>query len=197
MGKTPRTCGGSNCYYKLTWSDFFDVFVGKLIEVEHNELEESSVPNVHNVPNTPTHLANLEEQTTNIETVPPLNVDTSQEQSGLDTLSTLGTELPPSNEKTNSSDLTPKQEHQIAEEKTAEVSAEGVSNLQATPQDSAEACLANPICEAKLVRCIWKRLKVPWEERKAALYAEIERRGELFAYCLKDAVERTRRVTGA
>ncbi len=62
-------------------------------------------------------------------------------------------------------------------------------------QNSVEACLANPICETKLVRCIWKRLKVPWEERKAAVYAEIERRGDLFAYCLKDAVERTRRGT--
>jgi len=37
---------------------------------------------------------------------------------------------------------------------------------------------------------------VPWEERKAALYAEIERRGELFAYCLEYAVKRTKQVAG-
>jgi hypothetical protein len=191
MGKTPRTCWGSNCYYKLTWEDFFGVFVGKLIEVEHIEHEESSVPSVHNVPSTPIRLANLEEQTSNIETAPPTGVDTSQEQSELDTLCTLGTNLPPSSEKTNSSDLSPKQELQSAEEKSAEVSAEGSSNLQIP--DSAESCLANPICAGRLKLCLWNHLKVPWEEKKAALYAEIERRGELFAYCLKDAVEYTKR----
>jgi hypothetical protein len=191
MGKTPRTCWGSNCYYKLTWEDFFGVFVGKLIEVEHIEHEESSVPSVHNVPSTPIRLANLEEQTSNIETTPPTGVDTSQEQSELDTLCTLDTNLPPSSEKTNSSDLAPKQELQSAEEKSAEVSAEGASNLQIP--DSAESCLANPICAGRLKLCLWKHLKVPWEEKKAALYAEIERRGELFAYCLKDAVEYTKR----
>lgn len=36
---------------------------------------------------------------------------------------------------------------------------------------------------------------MPKEEKKA-LYAEIERRGDLFAYCLKDAVEYARRVSG-
>jgi hypothetical protein len=63
--------------------------------------------------------------------------------------------------------------------------------------DSAEACLANPICTAKLKRCIWIHLKVPKEEKKAAAKAEFESRGELFAYCLKDAVEYARRVAGS
>jgi hypothetical protein len=61
------------------------------------------------------------------------------------------------------------------------------------PPDSEESCLANPICLNRLKLCIWRRLKVPKEEKKAALYAEIERRGELFAYCLKDAIEYARR----
>jgi hypothetical protein len=101
MGKTPRTCWGSNCYYKLTWGDFFGVFVGKLIEVEHIEHEESSVPSVHNVSSTPMRLANLEEQTTNIEATPLTGVDTSQEQSEPSTPSTPSTNSPHS-EKTNS-----------------------------------------------------------------------------------------------
>jgi len=63
--------------------------------------------------------------------------------------------------------------------------------------DPAGACLANPICRNRLELCIWKRLKMPKEEKKAALYAEIERRGELFAYCLKDAVEYTKRESEA
>jgi len=63
--------------------------------------------------------------------------------------------------------------------------------------DLAEACLANPICRNRLEICLWKRLKMPKEEKKAALYAEIERRGELFAYCLKDAVEYARRESEA
>jgi hypothetical protein len=178
MGKIPRTCRGSNCYYKLTWSDFFDVFVGKLVETEHNELEESSVPNVHNVPNTPMRLANLEEQTTNVETAPPFGVDTSQGQSGIGTLCTLGTNSPHS-EKTNSSNLAARQ----GSEKQAV--AEGAA--------PAESCLASPICMNRLKLCLWKHLKVPREEKKAALYAELERRGELFEYCLKDALEYTRR----
>jgi hypothetical protein len=53
--------------------------------------------------------------------------------------------------------------------------------------------LANPICVNRLKLCLWKHLKVPKEEKKAALYAEIERRGELFEYCLKDAVEYAKR----
>jgi hypothetical protein len=202
MGKTSRTCGGSNChptccYYKLMWQDFFDIFVGKLIEREYNEVVEvegSSVLNVLNVLNPPTRLTHFEEQITNNETTAQTNINTSQAQSELSTLSTLSTNLPPSSEKTNSSDLAPKQELQSAEEKAAEVSAEGASSLQVP--DSAESCLANSICINRLKLCIlnrFKRLKVPKEERKAALYAEIERRGELFAYCLKDAVEYAKR----
>ncbi len=61
--------------------------------------------------------------------------------------------------------------------------------------DSAEACLANPICINRLKLCLWKRLKVPVGEKKAAVNAEIEKRGDLFAYCLKDALEYARRET--
>ncbi|MFZ8808950.1 MAG: hypothetical protein ACO2PN_12730, partial [Pyrobaculum sp.] len=186
LGKIPRTHGISGWYYKLTWGDFFDVFVGKLIEVEHNEPEESPVSNVGSVGNPPMRLTDLEEQAINVEAVPPTGIDISQGQSELPTLLTLPTNLPPS-EKTNSSNLAPRQELQSA----AEASAEGASNLQ-TP-DSANACLANPICKNRLILCLWKRLKVPKEEKKAAIDAEIERRGELFAYCLKDAVEYARR----
>jgi hypothetical protein len=64
-------------------------------------------------------------------------------------------------------------------------------------QNSAEACLANPICKNRLIACLWKRLKVPKEEKKATIAAEIERRGDLFAYCLKDAIEYVRRETKA
>jgi hypothetical protein len=54
--------------------------------------------------------------------------------------------------------------------------------------------MSNDICLSKLKACIWKHLRhVPVEERKAALYAEIERRGELFSRCLKDAIEYARR----
>jgi len=53
--------------------------------------------------------------------------------------------------------------------------------------------LASPICMNRLKLCLWKHLKVPMGEKKAALYAEIERRGELFEYCLKDAVEYAKR----
>jgi hypothetical protein len=423
MGKIPRTHGISSWYYKLTWEDFFDVFVGKLVEVEHNEQEESSVGNVSKVSNPPMRLSNLEEQTTNVETAPPTGVDTSQEQGELPTLLTLPTSLPPSRETTNSPDLAlwkiftdyaakglvpsvvagsilwPKNtkmlgriprmslkrpdgtvEHYykltwqdffevfvgrlVAEDQqttgeytiypgagvsggyvvspptpltnlgnqatnvetaapvnvdtsqgqgglttqppsagglpvvsegagdsavvspqepltqieglmeevetasligqeqgelttgphaptTAVVNAPSslpesrghvaniepalaigvdvgqelsglttltplttaqnkfldgkneVAHLAETAEsrklDSAEACMANPICLNRLKLCILnrlKRLKVPKEERKAALYAEIERRGDLFAYCLKDAVEYTRRVAG-
>jgi hypothetical protein len=177
----------------LTWFDFFDVFVGKLIEIEHNKQDESSVSSVHNVPSTPMRLSNLEGQMTNIEAVPPTNVDVSQGQSELGTLCTLDTNLPPSNEKIDSSDLAPKQELQCAEEKAAEVPTEVASNLPATPLDYAEACLANPICMNRLKLCIWKHLKAPREEKKAALYAEIERRGPLFERCLKDALEYAKR----
>ena len=166
MGKVPRTCGGSNCYYKLTWQDFFDVFVGKLVESEYRE---SPVSNVLNVPNAPMPLTSLEEQAANIKTTTPAGVDTSQELSGLDTLGTLDTGLPPSNIETK-------------------------IDAQTATLDSAESCMSNDICLSRLKACIWKHLRhVPVEERKAALYAEIERRGELFSRCLKDAIEYARR----
>jgi hypothetical protein len=60
--------------------------------------------------------------------------------------------------------------------------------------NSAEVCLTSPICANKLKRCLWKHLRhVPVEERKAALYAEIELRGPLFERCLKDALGYVRR----
>jgi hypothetical protein len=64
------------------------------------------------------------------------------------------------------------------------------------PPDSEDSCLANPICVNRLKLCLWKHLKVPKEEKKAAIYAEIERRGELFEYCLRDALEYARRESG-
>jgi len=72
--------------------------------------------------------------------------------------------------------------------KAAEEAAEPAGRPE-PPRGSAEACLSNPICGNRLKLCIWKRLKVSKEERKKALYEEIERRGELFQFCIKDAVE--------
>jgi hypothetical protein len=58
--------------------------------------------------------------------------------------------------------------------------------------------LANPICANRLKLCLWKHLRhVPVEERKVAAQAEIERRGELFSYCLKDAIEYAKREAEA
>jgi hypothetical protein len=174
----------------LTWFDFFDVFVGKLIEVEHNEDEERLVSNVHNVPNTPTRLTHFEEQVTNNETTVQTNIGTSQAQSELDTLCTLDTNLSSISEKTNSSDLAPKRELDSVSVQHAQPT---VLYYSFSPPDSAESCLANPICANRLKLCLWKRLKVPKEEKKAALYAEIERRGPLFERCLKDALEYAKR----
>jgi hypothetical protein len=112
----------------------------------------------------------------NIESASAANMNVGQEQSGLTTLTPL----------------TPAQNNTIYSKNEFAHPAETAESRK-TELDSAEACLANPVCAAKLTRCIWKRLKVPWEEKKAALYAEIERRGELFAYCLKYAVEYARR----
>jgi hypothetical protein len=239
MGKVPRTCGGSNCYYKLTWGDFFDVFVGKLVESEYTE--ESYVSNVHNVSNPPTPLTSLEEQATNIKTTTPADVDTSQEQSGLDTTSRTAESIVPNtpagqtavpkgrggldtagvssvlnvpNPPTPLTNLE-KQKTNIEVAPLASVNkGKGQSgldtlctldtdlpannietkiNVQSAAPDSAETCLANPICANRLILCLWKRLKVPKEEKKAAITAEIERRGDLFAYCFKNALEYARR----
>jgi hypothetical protein len=71
------------------------------LPVEHIEHEESSVLGVLGVLGTPMRLANLEEQTTNIETAPPFGVDACQGQSEPSTPSTPSTNSPHS-EKTNS-----------------------------------------------------------------------------------------------
>jgi len=246
MGKVPRTCGGSNCYYKLTWGDFFDVFVGKLVESEYYT-EETPVSNVPNVPNPPIPLTSLEEQAANDKPTTPVGVDTSQEQSELDTTSRTAESVVPNSPKLDTAALsapnllgklgtidsavrlvvpnppTPltdleKQETNIETAPPVsvdkgkgqsgldtlgtldtELSTSNIEKIGTSPPaegrnvDSAEACLANPICANRLKLCLWKHLKVPKEEKKAALYAEIERRGELFSRCLKDAVEYARR----
>jgi hypothetical protein len=208
LGRIPRTCGkhldgGVDCYYKMTWGDFFEVFVGKLIESE--AAEEGQVLNGAEVLNAPMRLTNSEEQKTNIETTPPTNIDTNQAQSGLSTLSTLSTNLPKGiNEKSEilrASEAVEKREEsgEQAPAKSAEApppaaseaatseASQGQINL--APADPAAACMSNPICGNRLKLCIWRHLKAPREEKKKALYAEIERRGEVFAHCIKDAVE--------
>ena len=110
----------------------------------------------------------------NIEPAPAASISVSQEQRGL-------TIQPP---------LTPAQTYNINEKIEISPLAE---TAESRKLDSAETCLANSICMNRLILCLWKRLKVPKEERKAAIAAEIERRGDLFAYCLKDAVEYARR----
>jgi hypothetical protein len=212
LGRIPRTCGkhldgGVDCYYKMTWGDFFEVFVGKLIESE--AAEEGQVLSGAEVLNAPMRLTNPEEQKTNIETTPPTNIDTSQAQSGLSTLSTLSTELPKGiNEKSDilrASEAVEKREESAehASAKSAEIppASPAASEAKAAtpeasqeqknlaPADPAAACMSNPICGNRLKLCIWRHLKVPGNEKKKALYAEIERRGELFAHCIKDAVE--------
>jgi hypothetical protein len=118
----------------------------------------------------------------NIEPGSAASVDVSQEQSGL-------TPLTPLTPATNNIIYGRNEFAHPAE--TAE-SRKDVHGL-----DPAEACLASPICRNRLELCIWKRLRVPKEEKKAALLAEIEKRGDLFAYCLKDAEEYTRRESEA
>jgi len=212
LGKIPRTCGKRlggevDCYYKMSWSEFFEVFVGKLIGSE--AAEEGQVLIGAEVLNAPTRLTNSEEQRTNIETTPPGSIDVSQAQRGLSTLSTLSTDLPKGiNEKSEilrASGAVEKRE-ESAENAPAK-SAEAPPTLPAaseakaaTPEpqqgqinlalgDPAVACMANPICGNRLKLCIWKRLKVQKEDKKKALYEEIERRGELFKFCIKDALE--------
>jgi len=247
MGKVPRTCGGSNCYYKLTWGDFFDVFVGKLVESEYY-IEEGPVSNVPNVPNAPMPLTSLEERETVIKPTAPVSVGTSQGQSGLDTTNKTAESVvsnPPkldtaalsapnllgklgttdsavrhvvSNPPTPLTDLE-RQETNIETAPPAAVDkGKGQSGLdtlgtldtglppnnietkfdtQTAALDSAETCLATPICANRLTLCLWKHLRhVPVEERKAAIYTEIERRGELFSRCLEDALEYARRESG-
>ncbi|MFP3169557.1 MAG: hypothetical protein RXR01_10655, partial [Thermoproteus sp.] len=178
LGKIPRTCGKHlsgevDCYYKMTWGDFFEVFVGKLIESE--AAEEGQVLIGAEVLNAPMHLTNSEEQKTNIETTTPTNIDTNQAQSGLSTLSTLSTDLPKGiNEKSENlrvSEAVEKREESAeqAPVKSAEAppalpaaseakaatpeASQGQINL--APADPAAACMSNPICGNRLKLCIW------------------------------------------
>ncbi len=124
--------------------------------------------------NPPSSLTESREYATNIEPVPAASISVSQEQRGL-------TFQPP---------LTTTQTCNI--DRKIEVSPPA-ETAESRKVDSAEGCLTNPICMNRLILCLWKRLKVPKEEKKAAIAAEIEKRGNLFAYCLKDAVEYARR----
>jgi len=134
------------------------------------------------VVNPPSSLMESRGHAINIEPGSAASVDVSQEQSGL-------TPLTPLTPATNNIIYGRNEFAHPAE--TAE-SRKDVHGL-----DPAEACLASPICRNRLELCIWKRLRVPKEEKKAALLAEIEKRGDLFAYCLKDAEEYTRRESEA
>jgi hypothetical protein len=95
LGRIPRTSlrrsdGAVEHYYKLTWEDFLEVFVGKLVAGDQQTTEQyntyqSAGVSGGEVVSPPTPLTNLENQATNIETVQQANVDTSQGQSGLTT----------------------------------------------------------------------------------------------------------------
>jgi hypothetical protein len=127
------------------------------------------------VVNPPSSLIESKEHAANTETAPAVSINVSQEQRGL-------TISPP---------LTPAQTYNIDEKIENSPHAE---TAESRKLDSAETCLANPICMNRLKLCLWKRLRhVPVEERKAALYAEIERLGELFSRCLEDALEYAKR----
>jgi hypothetical protein len=126
------------------------------------------------VVNPPSSLIKSRGHVANVESAPAAGISVSQEQGGL-TMQPL---------------LTPAQTYNIDRRVEASPPAE---TAESRGSDSAEACLANPICRGRLTLCIWKHLKVPREEKKAALYAEIERRSELFSRCLKDAIEYARR----
>ena len=281
LGRIPRTPlrrsdGTVEHYYKLTWQDFFEVFVGRLVAGDQQTIEEHvSYPNYGGyggeVVSLPTLLTNLENQATNIETVQQANVDTSQGQRELTTSPpsaagrpvvnegapsagvvspqepltqleakkeeveaalftdkgqselTTGTHTPTTEvvnplsslaeskgyvtniEQTAASDVNMSQEQRelttsppLTTAQTYNINAKienspPAETAESRKLDSAETCLANPICANRLKLCLWKRLRVPKEEKKAALYAEIERRGDLFAYCLKDALEYVRR----
>jgi len=216
LGRIPRTSwkrpdGTVEYYYKLTWQEFFETFVGQLIASEQREVAEGAGQMVSGgevvSPLKPS--TNIENQATNIETAPPISVDSSKAQSELTTLTTLTTDLPKGinsqNEFLRASGAVEKQEEsgEQAPAKSAEAppappaasdakaatseASWGQKNL--APVDPAAACMSNPICGNRLKLCIWRHLKVPGNEKKKALYAEIERRGELFAHCIKDAVE--------
>jgi hypothetical protein len=218
LGRIPRTSwkrpdGTVEYYYKLTWREFFEIFVGQLIAAEQREVAEGAVQVVSGgeVVNPPKPLTNIENQATNIETAIPTSIDSSKAQSELTTLTTLTTDLPKDinsqneNEILRASGAIEKREESAehASAKSAEIppASPAASEAKAAtpeasqeqknlaPADPAAACMSNPICGNRLKLCIWRHLKVPGNEKKKALYAEIERRGELFAHCIKDAVE--------
>jgi hypothetical protein len=126
------------------------------------------------VVNPPNSLTESRGHVANIELAPAASISVSQEQ----------------REITISPPLTPAQTYNI--DKKVEVSPPA-ETAESRKLSSAEDCLATPICMNRLIVCLWKHLKVPKEEKKAALYAEIERRGELFSRCLEDALEYARR----
>jgi hypothetical protein len=214
LGRMPRTSwkrpdGTVEYYYKLTWQEFFETFVGQLIAAEQREVAEGAgqVVSGGEVVSPPNPLMNIENQATNIETAPPTSIDSSKAQSELTTLTTLTTNLPEGinlqNEILRASEKVEKREESAenALEKSAEAPPAPPAATEAAmpePQqgqinlalgDPALVCMSNPICGNRLKLCIWKRLKVSKEEKKKALYEEIERRGELFKFCIKDAVE--------
>jgi len=273
LGRIPRTSlrrsdGTVEHYYKLTWQDFFEVFVGRLVAGDQQTTEERiSYPSNGGyggeVVSLPTPLTNLENQATNIETIQQASVDTSQGQSGSTTSPPSADDRPMVNEGAPSAGVVSPQEPLTqleAEKKEVEATLftdKGQSELTTRPhapttevinpssslaeskgyvtnveqtaasdmnmsqeqrelttlpplttaqtyinekvetsppaEGSAEDCLANPICANRLKLCLWKHIKVPKEEKKVALYAEIERRGPLFERCLKDALEYARR----
>jgi hypothetical protein len=143
------------------------VSVVGVVEVGSSGLVESSVGSP------PVRSADLEEHAANVGTVLQAGVDAGLGRGGL-------TALP----------LAPAYIYNI------ENGASPLAENSKAELDSAGACLANPICTNRLKLCIWKHLRArvkTAEETKAAARAEIERRGELFNYCLKDAIEYARR----
>jgi len=93
LGRIPRTTmkrsdGTVEHYYKLTWQDFFEIFVGRLVAEDQQTTNEYTIYPGAGVSggfvvSPPTPLTNLDNQATNVESAAPGNVDTSQEQSGL------------------------------------------------------------------------------------------------------------------
>jgi len=148
-----------------------------LVGKEQGELTTEPHALTTAVVNPPSALTESRGHVVNIEPASAAGMSISQEQRGLTT-------QPP---------LTPAQRYNIDEKVEISPPAETVESRKL---DSAEACLANSICMNRLILCLWKRLRVPKAEKKAAINAEIERRGDLFAYCLRDALEYARRESG-
>jgi hypothetical protein len=154
------------------WKEEVEVVL--LIGKEQSELTTGPHASTTEVVNPPSSLAESKGYVTNVEQTTAFDVNMSQEQRELTTLTPLTTA----------------QTYNI--DKRVEVSPPA-ETAESRGSDSAEACLANPICANRLKLCLWKHLKVPKEEKKAALYAEIEQRGPFFERCLKDALEYARR----